>query len=145
MILIVNHDTPERNTIARILLQAGYEVIEATSGQEALRLVEDGPEMVFLNVDLSDLTGYEVRRRIAANPKTAAIPVVYLSVSYGTEADRIAALNEDAVACLIQPIDPLELLATVRICLRLNASTTEVRLLRVMLQRRLRLSPKTGS
>ena len=128
MILLVNHDSPERNAAARLLRQAGYEVLEAATGQEALRLVEDGPELVLLDVNLPDINGFEVRRRIKANPHTSAIPVVHLSASYGTDADRVAALDEGAEACLIQPVDRLDLLATVKMCLRLKASEAAVRL-----------------
>jgi PAS domain S-box-containing protein len=129
MILLVSHDSPERNATARILRLAGYEVLEAATGQEALRLVEDGPELVLLDANLPDFNGYEVRRWIKANAHTAAIPVVHLSASYGTDADRIAALDEGAEACLTQPVDRLELLATVRTCLRLKASEAAVRVL----------------
>ena len=128
MILLVSHDSPERNATARILRQAGYEVLEAATGQEALRLVEDGPELVLLDVNLPDINGFEVRRRIKANPQAAAIPVVYLFASYGTDADRIATLDEGAEACLTQPVHALDLLATVKLCLRLKASETAVRL-----------------
>ena len=120
MILLVSHDSPQRNATARILRQAGYEVLEAATGQEALRLVEYGPELVLLDVNLADINGFEVRRRIKANPQTSVIPVVHLSANYGTDADRIAALDEGAEACLTHPVDPLDLLATVKMCLRLK-------------------------
>src|SRR5450631_699127 len=120
MILLVSHDSPERNATVRILRQAGYEVLEAATGQEALRLVEDGPELVLLDANLADINGFEVRRRIKANPQTSVIPVVHLSANYGTDADRIAALDEGAEACLTHPVDPLDLLATVKLCLRLK-------------------------
>src|ERR1700678_298635 len=117
MILLVNHDGQERNATTRILRQAGYEVLEAATGREALGLAADGPELVLLDVNLADINGFEVRRRIKANPHTSAIPVVHLSASYGTAADRIAALDEGAEGCLTQPVDPLDLLAPVRTCL----------------------------
>lgn len=85
-------------------------------------MVQHGPELVLLDVNLADLNGFQVRRRIKANPNTSVIPVVHLSASYGTDAERSAALNEGAAACLIQPVDRLDLLATVRTCLRLKAS-----------------------
>ena len=129
MILLVSYDSPERNATTGVLRQAGYEVLEASTGQEALRLVENGPELVLLDVNLTDINGYEVRRRIKANPDTSAIPVVHLSASYPSVADRIAALEEGAEACLTQPVDALDLLATIRTCLRLKASEAAVRLL----------------
>ncbi len=127
MILLVSHESQERNATALILRRAGYKVLEAATGEEALRLVEDGPELVLLDVNLPDFNGFEVRRRIQANGHTAAIPVVHLSASYGTDADRIAALDEGAGACLTQPVDTPDLLATIRTCLRLKASQAAVR------------------
>ncbi len=122
VILLVSREDPERSATALFLRQAGYQVLEASTGQEGLRLVQHGPELVLLDVNLADLNGFEVRRRITANPHTSIIPVVHLSANYGTDAERSAALHEGAAACLTQPVDRLDLLATVRTCLRLKAS-----------------------
>jgi PAS domain S-box-containing protein len=92
-----------------------------------LSLVQCGAELVLLDVNLADLSGFEVRRQIKANPHTSLIPVVHLSASYRTDAERSAALNEGAAACLIQPVDRLDLLATVRTCLQLKASEAALR------------------
>ena len=129
MILLVSHDSPERDATTRILRQAGYEVLQATTGGEALRLAGEGPQMVILDVNLADINGIEVCRRIKANSDTAAIPVVHLSANYGTAADRIAALDGGAEACLMRPVDPLDLLATVRMCLRLQVAEGAARLI----------------
>ena len=129
MVLLVSHDSPERNATARILRQAGYEVLEASTGQEALRLAGDLPELVLLDVNLADINGFEVRRRIKANPHTSGIPVVHLSASYPSDTDRIAALDQGAEACLTLPVDPLDLVVTIRACLRLKASEAAVHLL----------------
>src|SRR5579862_5630502 len=128
MVLLVSHDGVERSATARILREAGYDVLETATGREALRLAEDGPQLVLLDVSLPDMHGFEVRRRIQANPRTACIPVVHLSASYGNAADRLAALDEGAEACLTQPVDALDLLATVRTCVRLKAAEAAVRL-----------------
>lgn len=93
-----------------------------------MRLIEHGPELVLLDVNLTDIDGYQVRRRIKANPGTSAIPVVHLSARYASIEDRIAALDQGAEACLTQPVDALDLIATVRTCLRLKASEAALRL-----------------
>ncbi|HLG99418.1 MAG TPA: EAL domain-containing protein [Bryobacteraceae bacterium] len=126
MILLVSHDSRDRHETSRILRQAGYEVREESMGLEALRVAEELPELVLLDVNLADINGFEVRRRIKANPHTSAIPVVHLSAVYPSDADRITALSEGAEACLNQPVDALDLLATVKICLRLKASQAAV-------------------
>ena len=128
MVLLVSHDGVERGATARILREAGYDVLEAATGWDALRLAEDSPEVVLLDVDLPDINGFEVRRRIKANPRTACIPVVHLSACYGDAEDRLAALDGGADACLTQPVDAVDLLATVRTCVRLKAAEAAVRL-----------------
>jgi two-component system sensor histidine kinase/response regulator len=127
MILLVSHDGPDRKATTLVLRRAGYEVVEAATGREALRFAEDVPQLVLLDVNLADMDGSEVRRRIKANPHTAAIPVVHLSASYGAAADRMAAVDDGADGCLRQPVDPLDLLATVRMSLRLKAAEHAMR------------------
>jgi PAS domain S-box-containing protein len=128
LILNISHEEAERDATTRILREAGYDVLEASTGLEALRLAEAGAQLLLLDVHLPDIDGFEVRRRIKANPRTAAIPVVHLSGSYGTAADRIAALADGADACLTQPVDPLNLLAIVRTSVRLKVAEDALRL-----------------
>ena len=73
-ILNVDDDDAGRYAVSRILKQAGFEVLEAASGEEALRLVDKNPDLIILDVKLPDIDGFEVCRRIKSNPATSLSP-----------------------------------------------------------------------
>src|SRR3954452_185245 len=71
---------------AEVLRAAGFEVWEAATGGEALLLAQSTPDLILLDVCLPDLSGFEVCRRLRANPATSPIPVLHLSgVANSTE------------------------------------------------------------
>ncbi len=120
-ILNVNDDDANRFALTRILQSRGFRVEEARTGAEALRLVAEArPDLVVLDVELPDIDGFEVCRRIKADPATAAIPVLHLSAQYVLEEDRTHGLVSGADGYLIQPVEPLELIASIRGLLRMR-------------------------
>lgn len=98
----------------RILSEAGYEVLEATNGEDALRLAaQHRPALVLLDVNLPDISGPEVCERLKRDPATAAIPVIQITGAWLSEKDRQEGLASGADAYLIEPIDDVELLKSV--------------------------------
>src|SRR5215471_18719802 len=72
LVLVVDDESSNRYAISRVLIQAGYRVMEAGTGDEALRTMRDErPDLVVLDVRLPDISGYEVCRRIKSDPETA--------------------------------------------------------------------------
>ena len=128
VILIVDDREENRYISSRILKSAGYAVAEATSGREALQKVLENPALVILDVRLPDIIGYEVCRRMKANPQTANIPVLQISASFTSSESRVQALDSGADAYLTQPLEPAVLLATVRALLRLREAEALSRL-----------------
>ncbi len=127
-ILNVNDDDANRFAVTRILTRAGYRVEEARDGAEALRRVAQGrPDLVVLDVELPDINGFEVCRRIKAAPETAAIPVLHLSAQYIAEEDRALGLGSGADGYLIQPVEPPELIASIRGLLRMRKAEDAAR------------------
>lgn len=117
-ILNVDDSDNGRETVSWILRDAGYEVIEASTGMETLSLAAQQPDLVLLDVNLPDISGFEVCRRLKANPVTAPIPVLHLSASaQGSEA-YVQGLEGGADGYLVEPVDAAVLLATVRALLR---------------------------
>ena len=116
-LLLVDDDEAKRYVLATWLRRAGHTVVEAASGREALELVL-GAELVVLDVNLPDISGIEVCRQIKNDAQTAAIPVIQVSATAITVADRARGLTEGADAYLIEPTEPTELLATVTAALR---------------------------
>jgi CheY-like chemotaxis protein len=116
-LLLVDDDEAKRYVLATWLRRAGHTVVEAASGREALEMVA-GAELVVLDVNLPDISGIEVCRQIKNDAQTAAIPVIQVSATAITVADRAHGLTEGADAYLIEPTEPTELLATVTAALR---------------------------
>jgi len=96
-ILIVDDDLPSRYVLRR-WLASRYEVAEAGSGQDGLRLAASRPDAIFLDVVMPDLTGFEVLERLKSDPATRDIPVVvYTALTLGVD-DR--ARLGDAISIL---------------------------------------------
>ena len=128
--LILNVDDSEgaRYAKTRILTRAGFKVIEAENGSEALnRAKKESPALILLDVKLPDMNGFEVCRLIKEDPATQSILVLQTSASYIGTADKIRALNGGADNYLFEPIEPEELIANVRALLRLSRVERELR------------------
>ena len=121
-ILNVDDNEPNRYAVTRMLRRAGYDTLEAASGLEALDRVALLPDLVILDVKLPDLDGFEVCRRIKSDPATASIPVLHMSASYTQSEDKTRGLDQGADGYLIRPVEPPELLATIRALLRVRAA-----------------------
>ncbi|MFW9257859.1 response regulator [Nostoc sp. CALU 546] len=120
-ILHVDDNEANRYVVTRILQNAGFSVVEAANGATGLEAVAKfQPDLVILDVQLPDISGFEVCRQIKANPETAFIPVLHLSASFVQSQDKAEGLDSGADAYLVQPVEPIELLATLRSLLRIR-------------------------
>jgi CheY-like chemotaxis protein len=117
VVLLVDDDEAKRYLMNTWLRRAGHIVIEVGTGREALEKAASA-ELVLLDVNLPDMIGYEVCRRIKADPATAAIPVIQISATAVQVADRAMGLTQGADAYLTDPSEPEELLAVVMAALR---------------------------
>ena len=127
-ILIVDDTESGRYRNARILRRAGFEVMEVESGAEALRVVAERlPRLVLLDINLPDLSGWEVCRRIKSAVETSSVLVLQTSATFVTEADTVRSLDGGADACLTEPIEPTVLVATVRALLRAREAEDALR------------------
>jgi PAS domain S-box-containing protein len=120
-ILNVDDNAAGRYVKTRVLTLAGFEVIEAENGAEALaKAAAERPELVLLDVKLPDISGLEVCRRLKSAAETRAILVLQTSASMVDSAHRIKALDGGADSYLVEPIEADELVANVRALLRLS-------------------------
>ncbi|NIN65446.1 MAG: response regulator, partial [Anaerolineae bacterium] len=107
---------------------AGYEVVEASTGSDGLRLVrEKEPDLVLLDVMLPDINGIEVCRQIKANADLTGIHVVVLSAFQTTPDDQADGLEAGADGYIARPITNRELLARVEAVLRLKRAEHALR------------------
>ena len=127
-ILNVDDSEPIRYSRSRILVNAGYRVIEAGTGEEALDLVVAlKPQLLVIDVNLPGIDGLEVCRIVKSDAATKHIMVLQMSAARGTAMDRAAGLDRGADAYLVEPVEPVELTATVRALLRLAQSEERLR------------------
>jgi signal transduction histidine kinase len=128
LILIVDDNETNRYGKSRTMQRAGFEVIEAGTGTEALQLLRERmPRLVILDVQLPDIDGWEVCRRIKGDPRTASVIVLQMSATHVTEADTVRALEGGADVSLTEPIEPQVLIATVKAQLRARQAEDALR------------------
>jgi two-component sensor histidine kinase len=128
VVLNVNDDEPGRYATTRILHRAGFKVLEAATGADALRIArEDLPPVVILDVNLPDMNGIDVCRRLKSEVRTAGLMVLQVSATNVAVADRVQSLSAGADSFLIEPVEPEELTAVTRALLRLYRSENALR------------------
>ena len=120
VILVADDDRVTRAMVSSWLIGAGYEVIAAADGDQALQLAgEHRPDLLLVDVTMPGRDGYEVCRAIQAESATAP-PVIFLTAHGQTNA-RVAGLDAGAVDYIVKPFANEELVARVRAALRTKA------------------------
>lgn len=127
LVLNVDDYAPGRYARTRVLRQAGFTVHEAGTGEEALSLLTHRPDLVVLDINLPDIDGLQVCRRIKENPETAGTLVLHLSASSLLPSDQVAGLESGADAYLTEPVEPTVLVATVRALVRIRRAEETLR------------------
>ena len=123
-VLVVDDEPTIADVVGRYLRRAGYGVLTAHDGEEALRLAaEKAPDLVVLDVMLPRMDGLEVLRRLPADG-TGARPAVILLTARGEEDDRVGGLGAGADDYVAKPFSPAELVARVDAVLRRTAPAT---------------------
>ena len=121
LILNVDDSDGARYAKSRILTRAGFKVIEASNGGDALlRARQERPNLILLDVKLPDINGLEVCRQLKGGTDTNTILVLQTSASCIGTADTIRALDGGADNYLVEPIEADELIANVKALLRLG-------------------------
>jgi signal transduction histidine kinase len=121
LILNVNDNDASRYLVTRMLQRAGFEVIEAAMGQDALEKVRASrPRLVVLDIKLPDIDGLEICRRIKSDPQTQGVKILHTSAVFIATEFKVQSLECGADSYLSYPFEAEELLATVRSLLRLT-------------------------
>src|SRR5262249_23542533 len=84
---------------------------EATTGTEALELAQTRPDLVVLDVNLPDIDGFEVCRRLRSQPALNRPPVIYLSATFVNDEHKVQGLDAGADGYLTHPVEPPVLIA----------------------------------
>lgn len=118
-VLVVDDSESNRYVLSTWLRRAGHDVVEAATGADALRAARGQEfDIVLLDINLPDMTGYEVCEQIKADPLTASVPVLHVSATATKPADRSEGLRRGADGYLVEPVEREELLASVEALIR---------------------------
>jgi len=127
-ILNVDDYQPSLYARSKVLRQAGFAVLEASSGAQALQMLSDRkPAVVLLDVNLPDMTGFEVCKRIRSNPVIAGTTVVHISASSSLIQQQVYGLESGADSYMVEPVDPEILVATIKAFLRTRQAEEALR------------------
>jgi two-component system cell cycle response regulator DivK len=113
-ILVVEDQEDNRRILRDLFASAGYNLIEAESGEEALAaLAAQRPDLILMDIQLPVMDGYEATRRIRSDPALNAIPIIAVT-SYALAGDEAKAIAAGCNAYVTKPYSPRALLAKVR-------------------------------
>ena len=106
LILIVDDSPTELHVMKRALEKGGYQTAVAADGQEGVRLAREmHPDLIFMDVVMPGMNGYQATRALVNDPDTQAIPIVMVT-SKDQETDRIWGLRQGAVDYMVKPVTP---------------------------------------
>ena len=126
LVLVAEDDVANRALLARLLERAGYRSVTVGDGRDALRAaIDEHPDLVLLDVGLPSLSGLDVCRRLRADPRTVALPIILVTGQTASH-DVVAGLDAGADDFVRKPYDEAELMARVRSVLRLARVTAEM-------------------
>jgi len=129
LILIVDDVPTNLDVISEALSDIGCEVAIATSGERALQLIERTlPDLILLDIMMTGIDGFETCRRLKANPRTASIPIIFMTALADNE-NKVKALALGAVDYVTKPFQTQEVVARVKTHLRLYHLTQNLELL----------------
>jgi two-component system cell cycle response regulator DivK len=113
-ILVVEDQEDNRRIVHDLLTASGYELIEATTGEDGLKQAAvEKPDLILMDIQLPGMDGYEVTRRIKANPQLAHIPIIVVT-SYALSGDDKKAFEAGCNGYVTKPFSPRVLLAKIR-------------------------------
>jgi twitching motility two-component system response regulator PilH len=106
LILIVDDSPTEVHVMKKALEGSGYKTAVAGDGQEGVRLAREmHPDLIFMDIVMPGMNGYQATRAIVNDPDTRRIPIVMVT-SKGHETDRIWGLRQGAVDYMVKPVTP---------------------------------------
>lgn len=113
-VLVVEDQEDNRRILRDLLGSAGYDVIEATSGEDGVRAAAGvRPDLILMDVQLPGIDGHEATRRIKADPALRMVPLIMVT-SYALSGDDVRARAAGADDYVSKPYSPRALLAKVR-------------------------------
>ncbi|MFK3795588.1 response regulator [Pseudomonas sp. NPDC088444] len=127
-LLIVDDNEATRYALRRRMEKHGFSVDDVGTGSEGLALITARlPDALILDVNLPDMSGFDIVRQLRSSPRTALLPVVHVSAASIHTGDIVTGLEAGADAYLIHPVDPDVLMATIGTLLRVRDTERALR------------------
>jgi CheY-like chemotaxis protein len=112
-ILLVEDNEANADVLSRLLSRRGFSVVVAVDGLQAIDAARrEQPDLILMDMSLPEIDGWEATRRLKADPRTTAIPVIALT-AHAMSSDRERCLEAGCVAFETKPIDIVQLVATI--------------------------------
>jgi two-component system cell cycle response regulator DivK len=113
-ILVVEDQEDNRRIVRDLLTSAGFDLVEAVTGEEGIRMAETHrPDLILMDIQMPVLDGYEATRQIKANAELRNIPIIVVT-SYALSGDDVKAQAAGADGYVAKPFSPRELLAKIQ-------------------------------
>ncbi|MGE5466169.1 MAG: response regulator [Ignavibacteria bacterium] len=114
-VLVVDDARPDLMNLEKIVSDAGYHVITATSGEQAIKVAKvEQPSLIFMDVNMKEVDGFQATRTLQADPTTKAIPVVFVT-SKDQKADRVWAQMLGAKGYVTKPYSADQILDQLKV------------------------------
>jgi diguanylate cyclase (GGDEF)-like protein len=127
-ILMVDDEETNLYALRLILESKGYRCLEAASGPEALQIAAAAdPEVILLDIQMPEMDGYEVCRKLKADPRTATIPIIFLTAHYRDHEEVARGLEAGAHDYVTKPFSAAELTARIGVMVRIQRAEAEIR------------------
>jgi len=126
-VLVADDRDDSRDMITFWLRRAGFEVLTALNGDELMKCVELHPDVMVLDTELPGTPGFELANQLKRDPASAGIPIIHVAPRFTTGEWRAQGLDAGGDAFLTRPVEPQELIATVRALLRVRTAEESVR------------------
>jgi len=112
-ILIVDDSEVQLYSLRKVLEGGGHQVVAAESGPDGIKLAaSEQPDLILLDVVMPNMSGFQVKRKLARQPETADIPVVFVTTK-DQESDRVWGMRQGAADYITKPVESKHLLATI--------------------------------
>lgn len=114
-ILLVDDNQTHQYSLGKHLEESGFDVLQARTGSEALKVAaKHRPDAVLLDINLPDMTGFDVCEKLKEDPKTGSVPIIFHSATHDTQSARTQAMDLGAVSFLSYPISVEHLISVLR-------------------------------
>lgn len=114
-VLVVDDARPDLMNLEKIVSDAGYHVLTATSGEQAIQVAKvEKPALIFMDVNMKEVDGFQATRNLQADPNTKAIPVVFVT-SKDQKADRVWAQMLGAKGYVTKPYSADQILDQLKV------------------------------